>query len=111
MGRYVLDVLTSKSPDEVEQTASTYLSSEGFEQATYGDERVWKMKGHGTRDGGSLQFVTITPTQDAVHLEAWIKFGILPRVYVGEIGTVAIFGRIPMQSLVKRVERLGQLLA
>jgi hypothetical protein len=57
------------------------------------------------------QYVAITPSQGDVHLEAWVKFALLPGVHIGEIGTVAIFARIPKKRLVKRVERLAELLA
>lgn len=75
-------------------------------EGTYRDEQVWKKnKQWFTVDGP--QYLVIRPSQGSVHLEAWVTF--LPGI--GEIGTVAIFARIPMKRLVKRVERLAQLLA
>ena len=109
MSRYVADFATSKSPDQVERVVSRYLSGEGFVQAAYGDEQVWQKTKWFSNDGA--QYIAITPSQDGVHLEAWVRFTILPGLSIGEIGTVAIFARIPMKRLMKRVEHLAQFLA
>ncbi|MGC1801992.1 MAG: hypothetical protein WA701_16535, partial [Solirubrobacterales bacterium] len=73
MGRYVVDFSTSKGPEEVERTASSYLSAEGFVQGTYRDEQVWKKKRVWLTTDGP-QYLVITPSQDSVHLEAWVTF-------------------------------------
>lgn len=38
-------------------------------------------------------------------LEAWIKFAILPGVYVGEMGTKGFVGALPKQLLKERVDK------
>jgi hypothetical protein len=41
-----------------------------------------------------------------LYLEAWLKFPILPGVYVGEFGIDGLFGVIPKRQLKVRVEAI-----
>jgi hypothetical protein len=107
MGRYVVDVATSKSPDEVKRMASDYLSSEGFAQATYRGEQVWR-KGKGWLS--NPQFIAIRLAEDHVHLEGWVPYAPLPGVQFGEVGTPSIWVNLPIRRLIAQVEHLGELL-
>jgi hypothetical protein len=105
MGRYIVDFPTPMSPEEVERQASTYLTTQGFVRDTYRDQQVWR-KGKQWVSFDGPQYVVVSASRGSVHLEAWIVMP--PRM---EIGTVAIFGRIPMRNLMKRVAHLEQGLA
>ena len=105
MSRYVNDIATSKSADEVEHALSDYFADKGFTRQTYKQEDVWK-KGHGLLQ--APQFVKATPTDNRVHIEAWIKFAPLPGVYVGETGIEAKV--LPARLLKKRVQEIETLL-
>lgn len=100
MSRYVHDLKTSKSQDEVNRITSDYLSREGFKQVDYEGEMVWK-KGTGLALGP--QFLKIIPSEGKVHIEAWIKFAILPGVFLGEMDTEGFVGGAPKRRLKKRV--------
>lgn len=72
------------------------------------DENVWK-KGKGVLTGP--QYIKLTPLNDGTYiLEAWVKFAILPGVYVGEMGITGFFGAIPKSFLKARVEMIFQCL-
>ena len=78
MSRYENDVRVSGSVDEAMEVATAYLSGEGFKLKE--GTSVWK-KGMGLMLGP--QFVQVDRRDDGLHLEAWIKFAILPGWYVG----------------------------
>ncbi len=107
MSRYVNDIATSKSADEVERTVSEFFAHEGFEKTAYGHEEAWK-KGHGLMTGP--QYVKAAPVNGHVHVEAWMKTALLPGVYVGETGTRGLWGAAVKRKLRQRVEELEQLL-
>lgn len=100
MSRYVNDIKTSKSPEEVCMIAEDYLSGEGFKKVDYQGEEVWK-KGTGLALGP--QFLKLIPGEGKVHVEAWIKFAILPGVFLGEMDTEGFVGAAPKRKLRKRV--------
>jgi hypothetical protein len=107
MSRYVSDIPTAKSLDEIEMTVTTFLGNEGFEPLVYHGEEVWK-KGHGLLTGP--QFIKIAPYDGHIHFEAWIKFALLPGVYVGESGTKGLMGVAIKKALAERVHSLEQAL-
>ena len=107
MSRYVNDITTSKGADEVQRTVSEFLTLEGFQRAGYGPEEVWR-KGSGVMMGP--QFIKVAPVNGHIHLEAWVKYAILPWVTVGEMGTEGLMNAAPKRKLKARVEKLEQLL-
>lgn len=108
MSRYVNDIQTSRSSDEVLRVTNDYLASEGFEKVDYEGEKVWK-KGHGLALGP--QFIKVVPDQGKVHIEAWIKMALLPGVYISEMGTGGFVGGVPKRRLKKRVATIVQALS
>jgi hypothetical protein len=108
LSRYVNDIATSKSDEEVERVSLEYLAREGFEKTTYGHETAWK-KGHGLLAGP--QYVKTAAADGRVHIEAWIKFALLPGVYVGETGTEGKAAAIPKRKLRQRVEEIEKLVS
>jgi len=104
MSRYVSEVATGVSAAQAGQVASDYLTSEGF---TYADERgemVWR-KGIGAV--AIPQFVTVTPREGAVHVEAWVSgVALVPGVYGGEQDLSGFYGWAIKSQLKKRVAEL-----
>jgi len=45
-----------------------------------------------------------------VKLEAWIKFALLPGIYLGEIGIKGVMGAIPKRKLRHRVEEIEKII-
>ena len=105
MSRYTNDIAISGSVDEAMEKATEYLTAEGFKLKE--GSTAWK-KGMGLMLGP--QFLQVDRREDGLHLEAWIKFAILPGWYVGELGLNGAFAIIPKRKLKKRVEALEELL-
>ncbi|MBN2495307.1 MAG: hypothetical protein JXR96_11990 [Deltaproteobacteria bacterium] len=105
MARYQNDIQVSKKVDEAVSEVEQYLVSEGFKKNE--QTGVWK-KGLGLMLGP--QFLQVEPRQDGVHLEAWIKFALLPGVYLGEMGIDGAFAVIPKRKLKKRVQAIEEML-
>ena len=66
-------------------------------------ETIWK-KGHGVMT--APKFLKVGFLNGQVHIEAWLKYPILPGVYVGEMGTTGFFAAVPKASLKKDVDKL-----
>jgi len=103
MARYVTELATTRPPEEVIRQIEQFLLNEGFKQKAHQERRVWK-KGMGLMLGP--QFVLLMPGEGAVHLEAWIKFALLPGVYLGEMGITGAFALIPKKKLKGRVDQI-----
>lgn len=103
MSRYTNTIGTSLSAEEVAGVTSQYLRGEGFELSVIDGQQVWK-KGMGLLTAPQMILVGIVP--GSVRVEAWIKFALLPGVYVGEMGLDGFFGAIPKQALKGRVKEL-----
>ena len=84
-----------------------FLGKEGFALVTYRGESVWK-KGHGLLT--APQFIKLEYAGGVVHLEAWIKWAVLPGVYCGEMGLDGAMGFAVKAALRKRVDMLVALL-
>lgn len=100
MPRYVNDVPTSMPVQHVMTQVQGYLQSEGFRPMADGS---WQ-KGMGILTGPQLVFVA--PGNNFIHIEAWIKFAILPGVYAGEMGIDGAFAFIPKRALKNRVQAI-----
>ena len=100
MSRYTNVIPVTTSVEGKLSEIENYLTSEGFKQAKYKGTMVWK-KGLGMMIGP--QYLILRPKEDNIHLEAWIKFALLPGVYLGEMGIDGAFGMIPKKKLKKRV--------
>ena len=98
MARYINDLRTNAPVENVMNQIHGYLQNEGFSQKPDGS---WQ-KGMGLLTGPQL--VHVAPANGAIHIEAWIKFALLPGVYLGELGTTGAFGMIPKRALKKRVD-------
>ncbi len=109
MSRYTNTISLTRSSEEVAKMAADYLTGEGFKQKTAGNESIWQ-KGSGILTGP--QFIRLSSGENnTVIVEAWIKFAVLPLVYVGELGLDGFVGAVPKSVLKGRVKKLEELLA
>ena len=106
MARYV-NVFQLQSPsDALFNSIHSYLMTEGYEYTQYKGETVFK-KGMGFLTGPTFVKVTFTPV--SVCLEAWMKFALLPGVYVSEMdleGIVGIAVKAPLKARVALIESM-----
>ena len=86
-------------PEALFNDIHAYLLSEGYEYIQYQNENVYK-KGKGLAMGPT--FFKISYQNNAVYLEAWLKFAALPGVYAGESGLDGLTGAAVKGPLKKR---------
>ncbi|HEQ71015.1 MAG TPA: hypothetical protein ENN69_00870 [Spirochaetia bacterium] len=108
MARYINEIATKKSAEELNKLIADFMQREGFKNVQFNGETVWK-KGMGIMTGP--QFIKTTTGDGKLKLEAWIKFALLPGVYVGEMGLNGFFGFALKKVLKGRVQRLTQLVS
>ena len=88
MARYIRDLPVSiPAEGALNQMIHPYLISEGYEYMTYKGENVYK-KGKGLLCAPSFFKFTMMGTY--IRMETWMKFALLPGVYVGEINTTGV---------------------
>ncbi len=100
-------IQSPRSDDDIRNVVTSYLSSEGFTNTTYKGEQVWK-KGVGMV--AAPQFLKVNFQNGQVQIEAWIKYALLPGVYVGEMGLSGFVGVAVKKPLKERVNTLIALL-
>ncbi len=105
--RYVADFNTGKPDDFIRFVSEDFLRKEGFAPAVVKGEMVWK-KGKGLLT--APQFLKLQYAGGMVHLEAWIKYALLPGVYLGEMGLDGGFACVPKTALRNKVNALIALL-
>lgn len=103
MSRYTNTIKSSLPVEAVANVTEQYLRGEGFALSIIDGQQVWK-KGMGILTGPQMILVGIVP--GSIRIEAWIKFALLPGVYVGEMGLDGFVGGIPKQALKSRVKEL-----
>lgn len=102
MARYIIRFSSPYEPQGIFNAFGEYMKNEGFEYREYKGEQVWK-KGKGLAT--APQFLKLGTANDGTYvLEAWIKFALLPGVYVGEMGIKGFFAAVPKQLLKGRVD-------
>ena len=108
MARSSKDFPLKASPDEIFKSVYQYLMIEGYEYTQYDNENVFK-KGKGLMAGPT--FLKLSFSGNAVRLQAWMKFALLPGVYVGELGLTGFVGAAVKGPLKRRVEQIEEILA
>ena len=103
MSRFIQPFTTPYNPQQVMNCFNSYMQREGFEYVTKNGESYWK-KGMGLLM--APQYLRLTQTNGGYVLEAWLKFALLPGVYVGEMGIKGFFGALPKAMLKERVDAL-----
>ncbi len=102
MARFVQPFTSPLSEQQVFEEFERFARNEGFEHHTEKGEPCLK-KGKGVATGPQFLKLTKKPDGEFV-LEAWIKYAIVPGVYVGEMGLDGFTGAIPKQMLKGRVD-------
>lgn len=103
MARFWIDVPMAKNMNQTFYEIQQFLLGEGFAPRVLNREECWQ-KGSGILTGP--QFIKITQLQNYFRVEAWIKYALLPGVYIGEMGIEGFFGALPKSILKKRVFKI-----
>ncbi len=107
MSRYIQSFTSALPEQQVNNCVATYLTSEGFELKAENGEYIWK-KGVGMLT--APQYIKLSYQNGVYVIEAWLKFAILPGVYVSEMGLTGFVGCIPKSMLKSRVDSLLSML-
>ena len=91
MSRFIAEFACNKPDDMIKFISEDFFLKEGFEVANVKGEIVWK-KGVGMMT--APQFVKLVYGGGKVHIEAWLKYAILPGVYAGEMGLDGFMGAL-----------------
>jgi len=103
VARFSYDFQTPYTPDQVNAFLNDFAQKEGFKFTSRDGEQVLK-KGSGWVSGP--QFVRVLFSPGSVHIEAWIKYALLPGVYVGEMGLSGFMGFALKDMLKGRVRNI-----
>ena len=103
MSRYIVDMNTGKPDDFIRFVSEDYFVKEGFKQELRDGEVIWR-KGSGWLT--APQFIKLLYQNGQVHLEAWLKYPVLPGVFVGEMGVTGFFAALPKGMLKSSVDTL-----
>ncbi len=107
MARYRKDFPFPSSPDALLNAIGQYLSMEGYELTQYEQETVFK-KGYGIMTGPTYIKVSYQPNY--ITVEAWMKYALLPGVYVGEIGLTGFVGAAVKGPLKRRIAQIESMI-
>lgn len=107
MARTITEFQSTRPDEQVRQIVMDYLGKEGFKYTTSKGEPVWKK---GTGMLAAPQFMKVECRNGRVRIEAWLKYALLPGVYVGEMGLKGIFGVAIKKTLQNRVNTLTAIL-
>lgn len=104
MGRYIQDYFYNGQIDGVMQSVDSYMQTAGFQPVLFDGENVYK-KGNGFLT--APRFFKISYVQGVIRVEAWMKYALLPGVYVGEMDLSGFAGsavRKPLKDAVAYAE-------
>jgi len=102
MARYQNSIpIGSADINFVANEIARYMTGEGFNLIDYNGQKVWK-KGFGILT--APQYLVLSFAPGAAVVEAFIKYPLLPGVYVGEMGITGAFAFVPKSLLKTRVD-------
>lgn len=105
--RFTTDFAVPHQADLVQFVTEDFFAKEGFTLINYKGEMVWK-KGIGML--AAPQYIKLSYQNGWIHLEAWLKYAILPGVYCGEMGLDGFMGFAIKDALRNKVNTLMALL-
>ncbi|MBQ7346084.1 MAG: hypothetical protein IJW45_08510 [Oscillospiraceae bacterium] len=108
MARYVNEVQLRCEPLEGFNKVRAYLEGEGFEYVTYKGENVFQ-KGIGFWTAPT--FIKVTFGTTSARVEAWIKYALLPGVFLGEMGMNGAVGFAAKGTMKRCVPVIEQMLS
>ena len=100
MARYSKDFPAPDFPKSLFDTITQYLASEGYSYTQFQNEQIFK-KGHGLVSAPS--FIKVFYANNAIRVESWIKYALLPGVYFSEMDLEGFTGSAVKAPLRKRV--------
>ena len=103
MSRFKQYFYSPYTPQQINDFFCSYMQGQGFELTNKDGEACWK-KGMGLLT--APQFIKLYQQNGAYVLEGWLKFALLPIVYVGEMGTDGFIGAIPKAMLRDRLNNI-----
>lgn len=89
MARYIKEFPIREEPAASYAAIGQYLTAQGFKYVNYKGENVFQ-KGNGWLCAPT--FIKISYAPDRVRFETWLKYALLPGVFVGEIGMTGFVG-------------------
>lgn len=104
MARYIKDFYIAAPPQAIYNHLYQYLIKEGYEYIQFEGETVFK-KGHGLMTGPTI--FKFTFFNNVVRMETWMKYAVLPGVYISEMGLSGFVGAAakgPWKARVKYIE-------
>lgn len=104
MSRSMWDFQAGKPLADVNFIINDYLTKEGFRIVDYKGEKVWK-KGSGWLTAPQYMGFKFL-NGSTIHIEAWIRFALLPGVYLGDLALKGFFGFALKKYLLGRVNHL-----
>ena len=90
MARYVKDFFIKENPVDLLQTIDEYLTEQGYTIVDYKGQQVYQKR------SGALtapSFMRISHKDSTLRFQVWIKFPVLPGVFVGEYDLQGIVGK------------------
>ncbi len=106
MPRTIRDYPFNGDPNEIFQSISGYLASEGYTYKVFQGENVFQ-KGEGWTTGPTFFKITFFP--NVIRLEAWMKYAVLPGTYAGEIDLDSFVGiavKGPLKERYRYIENM-----
>jgi hypothetical protein len=107
MARYISILPMNRDPEISFSAIHQHLSLEGYKYKSYHGEDVFQ-KGNGIVMAPT--FIKVTYLEYAVRLEAWMKYAIVPGVYMSEIGLNSVVGTAVKGSMRKNIGWIEQYL-
>ena len=104
MAKYTNTIPTSKPPAVLLDAIASYLKTNGFQLAD-AEQNIWKK---GSAFANPL-FVRCQTQPQSLTVEAWLRFVLLPGVYLGEYDLEGMFLIVQKRQLKKYVEAIEQL--
>lgn len=89
MARYIKEYQLSTNPEAALMRIHDYLQNEGYTFIVYDGENVYK-RGKGVFEAPT--FFKFSYINNSVRMETWMKYTILPGVFVGEIDVKSFIG-------------------
>lgn len=108
MARYIKDFQINGNFQAIHSAINQYLQGEGYEYTNYDGENILK-KGKGLMSNPS--FFKFSYAGNQVRMETWMKYALLPGVYVGELGLDGIVGAAVKGPWKKRICQVESILA
>lgn len=102
MGRFIRQVQTALPPQQAVAVINNFYAANGFSQYNYNNE-LWFKKG-GVFLGPRVMRALVYG--NTIIIEGFVRYAILPGVYVGEIGDDGFVGAIPQSKLKKNIADL-----